>query len=45
MDLKLGGRIALVTGGLSGIGRSIVAEFLAVGCEVHVGDINAVTPF
>ena len=42
MDLNLEGRIALVTGGMSGIGRSIVAELLAEGCDVHVGDINPV---
>jgi NAD(P)-dependent dehydrogenase (short-subunit alcohol dehydrogenase family) len=40
MDLKLAGRTALVTGGMSGIGRSIVAELLAEGCDVHVADIN-----
>ncbi len=42
MDLNLEGRTALVTGGMSGIGRSIVAELLAEGCDVHVGDINPV---
>jgi len=42
MDLNLEGRIGLVTGGMSGIGRSIVAELLAEGCDVHVGDINPV---
>jgi NAD(P)-dependent dehydrogenase (short-subunit alcohol dehydrogenase family) len=41
MDLNLKGKIALVTGGLHGIGRSIAATLLAEGCDVHVGDLNA----
>jgi len=40
MDLNLEGKVALVTGGCSGIGRSIAIALLAEGCEVHAGDIN-----
>src|SRR5438128_8182395 len=40
MDLNLNGKVALVTGGCSGIGRSIVCALLAEGCEVHIGDID-----
>ena len=40
MDLNLAGKVALVTGGYSGIGRSIAIALLAEGCEVHIGDIN-----
>ena len=40
MDLGLKGRIALVTGGTSGIGRAISAALLDEGCEVHAADIN-----
>jgi NAD(P)-dependent dehydrogenase (short-subunit alcohol dehydrogenase family) len=41
MDLNLKGKSALVTGGISGIGRSIVAALLAEGRDVHVGELNA----
>src|SRR5689334_7849363 len=40
MDLQLAGRIALVTGGMSGIGRTIVEVLCDEGCEVYVGDLE-----
>ena len=40
MDLGLNGRIALVTGGTSGIGRAIATALLDEGCEVRVADLN-----
>ena len=40
MDLQLAGRIALVTGGMSGIGRTIVEVLGDEGCEVYVGDLD-----
>jgi len=41
MELDLAGRIALVTGSSSGIGREIAAELARAGCDVHAGDISA----
>ncbi|HEY0276334.1 MAG TPA: SDR family oxidoreductase [Paenirhodobacter sp.] len=38
---KLDGRVALVTGGVGGIGTAVVREFLAQGAKVIVMDIKA----
>jgi 3-oxoacyl-[acyl-carrier protein] reductase len=40
MDLGLRGKVALVTGGASGIGRAISTALLDEGCEVYAADIN-----
>jgi NAD(P)-dependent dehydrogenase (short-subunit alcohol dehydrogenase family) len=37
----LAGRVAVVTGGASGIGRATVLRFLAEGASVVAGDLNA----
>ena len=37
---KLDGKVALVTGAASGIGRSITARFIAEGAQVAAGDID-----
>jgi len=39
MDLYLGGHVAVVTGGASGIGRAAAAAFRAEGCRVSVWDL------
>lgn len=41
MRLKLGGKIAVVTGGASGIGAAVVRLFAAEGAAVHILDIHA----
>jgi NAD(P)-dependent dehydrogenase (short-subunit alcohol dehydrogenase family) len=40
MTERLPGKVALVTGGASGIGLAIVRRFVAEGANVVVGDIN-----
>jgi len=39
-DFKLQGKIALVTGGASGIGAAIAAAFVSKGAQVAVVDVN-----
>ncbi|HSQ81278.1 MAG TPA: glucose 1-dehydrogenase [Casimicrobiaceae bacterium] len=41
MDLNLQGKVVLVTGGGGGIGAAVAAAFVAEGCSVHLGDVNA----
>jgi NAD(P)-dependent dehydrogenase (short-subunit alcohol dehydrogenase family) len=41
MQYSLAGKVAIVTGGGSGIGRQISVELSALGAEVIVADINA----
>lgn len=42
--LELEGRIVIVTGGASGIGKAVVQEFLNNGANVVVGDMNSIEP-
>lgn len=40
MARELAGKVAVVTGGASGIGRAVVEQFVAQGAHVVVGDTN-----
>ncbi len=41
LDLKLGGKVAMVTGAGSGIGATIATTLIAHGCTVYLADKNA----
>ena len=40
MGARLDGKVAVVTGGASGIGRACADRFVAEGATVVLGDIN-----
>jgi NAD(P)-dependent dehydrogenase (short-subunit alcohol dehydrogenase family) len=39
--MKLEGKVAVITGGASGIGREVARRFVAEGARVVLGDVNA----
>ncbi|MEP6609063.1 MAG: glucose 1-dehydrogenase [Burkholderiaceae bacterium] len=45
MELKLGGKIALVTGAGGGIGAAIASTLVNNGCSVYVADSNAAAAY
>ncbi len=39
-DLNLSGKIAVITGGASGIGKAVAQRFAAAGAQVRVLDVD-----